>query len=175
MYVVVETYGEELVARELEAVGARGDNMEPLWPAFIRKLEAIQREQFATDGARSGNRWPENNEAYMWSKWQKGYSLETMKATEALYDALTGTTGDSVRNITPTTLEFGADLPQFRIHQDYNPASNFPERTPIDLTEGDARDFAEVMMDYVVGTRNSAGFRIDPSSGRFAGGRNPIR
>lgn len=175
MFVVVETYGEDLVAAELEAVGDRGLNMEPLWPAMILKLEAIEREQFSTEGARSGNKWEENSQPYKWRKWNRGDNPMVMRATDALYDALTGPSDASIRTTTQTTLEFGADLVQFRVHQDYNPGSEYPQRTPIDLTQSDVRDFAMVMMDYVMGTRSRTGAPIDPVTKRFAKGRNPLR
>lgn len=177
MYVTMTAYGEELVAQELFAVGDRGVDMTPLWPAVIARLEEIEREQFASEGARAGNRWEPNAQATQWRKFQAGESLELMKATEALYDALTTSSGPgAVRLPTPYSLEFGAsDLVQFRVHQGNDGAQTYPVRTPIDLTSHDVLDFAMVMAEYVVGTRNAVGAPINPASKKFSTGRNPLR
>lgn len=177
MYLTIDTYGEELVAQELFGVGDRAVDMTPLWPAMIARFEEIEREQFLSDGARGpGGRWEEVSPDWKDRKWKQGLSLETMRATEALYDALATPSGGGTRIFTPYSLQFGAsDLIQFRVHQDNDGTQSYPIRNPIDLTPQDVHDFAMVMLEYVVGTRNAAGAPVHPKTKRFAPGRNPLR
>lgn len=165
----VHTYGAELVAAELEGMAQRASSMRPIWPEVNRRLERIMREQFESEGARGGERWPELSYGWLYHKFRTGQSLTILRASEEMYDALTGTTSDSIRNETDTTFEFGADLDQFRIQQDYSPASNFPERRPINLTMRDEEEFAELFEQYVLGSVNRRGQFIN-RQGRFTGG-----
>lgn len=164
----VEVYGDEIVATELFDIGDRAGDLTPLWPEIFRRLEVIEKEQFATEGARSGDHWHEQARTTLLRKFRKGQSLELMKATEALYLSLTGETIASVRTSGTDWAMFGSTLTQFNVQQDRNPSSNFPERLPINLTEVDAFEMAEIMLGYIMGTHGKHGIRL-PARG--AGGR----
>lgn len=168
--VVIQVRGMEVVVEYLEASAVKAGNMHPIWPSIIRRMEQIESEQFATEGARSGNPWAPLSENYMWGKFKAGLSLDIMRATEALEEALTGPGEGATRYETDDTLVFGADLPQFAYHQDRPSDAPYPERLPIDLTARDALQFSEMILGYVAGTVNRAGLRITPGTGRFAPG-----
>lgn len=176
--VQILVYGDEVVARELDLIGARGESMLGIWPAIQERMEEIEREQFASDGARGpSGPWPdyEQPSTWQWYKFQAGLSLELMRATHATEEALTSETPDSVRLMTDDTFAFGADLDQFRIQQDWSPDNDFPERRPIDFTPRDELAFAETIMGWVTGSVNAAGQRINPATGHFAKGGSILR
>lgn len=153
----VEVYGDELVATELLSIGDRAVNLSPLWPEIFRRLERIEHEQFSTEGARSGEAWPELARTTLLRKFRKGQSLDIMRATEALYLSLTGDTTASVRTSGDDWALFGSTLTQFNVQQDRNPSSSFPERLPINITEADSLEVAEIMLGYIMGTRDRVG------------------
>lgn len=170
--VSIRVYGDDLVARELDLTGARGESMIGIWPVIEETFEEIEREQFASDGSRGPNGpWPELTQDWMWHKFRTGQSLAILRASEDMEAALTGPSPDSIRATTDDTFEFGADLDQFRIQQDWSSANNFPARYPVDLQEQDELRFAEAILGWVAGTVNTAGQRVHPRTRRFTGGR----
>lgn len=166
--VIIETYGTELVARELEITGARGGDMRGIWPEIIRRMERMMTEQFATRGLRGREYWPDLSLDWIRRKFQAGMNLNILRATDAMYEALTSTTGDSVREMDSDYLAFGANLPQFRIHQNPPKDANFPTRRPLVFNNRDRNEFAQMMMEWTLGVVNTRGQFIDPSTGRFA-------
>ncbi len=171
--VAVEVIGSEMLAQELVSAGDRSADLMPYWPNVVRRLEDINEEQFATEGARSGAPWMPNSQEWQWFKFQKGLSLDKYKATDAMYEALTGHSPHAIRGYSPDSLSFGADLKQFGIHQ----SSIHP---PMELTEADEVELAEGMMTYILGTLGAMpAFTLDragrkrvpkgqPGAGRFA-------
>jgi hypothetical protein len=181
--VQVLVYGAELVERELIGVGERAADMMPFWPGVEAKLESIEREQFASYGARGpSGPWPENTPEWNWKKFQRGDSLERMKATEVMFEALTGEGFGmgAIRLKTPETLRFGADMTQFAVWQGGYDGKGTGQRFPIDLTEADEVELAADIMNYIVGTASvNTGYTLDargrkripkgqPGGGRFA-------
>lgn len=174
--VFVQVHGEKMVEQTLRDVGLAATDMRPVWPTVIGHLEEIERQQFETRGARAGNRWADLDNYYMFRKFLRGQSLEVMKASEDLYQALTSQTGDSVRDAHDDYLVFGADLPQFGIHQDPPMDANFKIRYPVDLTEADRIDISNLIMEYVLESvndavptkapRGRAAFKTSPKTGR---------
>lgn len=165
---VIEVYGDELVAQELIATGDRAADLTPLWPTVLSRLEEIEREQFDTQGARSGSPWPELSRATLLRKFRKGQNLAIMRASNDLYNSLVGQTSHSVRTFGPDWAVFGSTLPEMAFHQDRSPTADYPERLPVDLNQQDALEIADLMLGYVMGTHSRTGVRL-PSRG--AGGR----
>lgn len=149
---VVEVYGDEMVAEELIQVGSRGADLTPFWPRVVETIQQAEREQFATQGARGPRGpWPELSERWMWHKFQNGMSLEILKATEAMFNALTGMTADSIAEITMDKLEFGADLPQFGFQQAPGTDAPYPPRYPVDLTDVDIHKITQGITAFITG------------------------
>lgn len=170
--VVVEVMGDEMIAQELVNAGDRGADMLALWPRIIGKLEQAEVEQFASEGARgpSGS-WPENTHAWQYEKFSKGQSLDKMKATEAMFLALT-TSGApaAVRVPTNDTLAFGADLQQFGIWQSGYVGNRDGTSYPIDLTPEDEASIGMDIMEWTVGALSAS-----PRTGRFYYSRRNAR
>lgn len=158
--VTVEVYGDEIVARELEATAMRALSMEPLWTAIGRRMEEAVAAHFASEGSRSGEPWEPLSNEYMWRKWQQGESLDIMRASEALYNSLTGPGGHSVRAGSADTFVFGSTLPQFAFHQDRPADAPYPERLPVDFTNADELELADMMLSYIVGSLDRFGRQL---------------
>lgn len=164
----IEVYGDKLAEAELIGIGDRAADLRPLWPAVLEMMEEIEKEQFDTQGSRSGSPWPELSRETLLRKFRSGQNMMIMRATDALYDSLTGKTSHSVRTFGSDWAVFGSTLPQMAYHQDRNPSANYPERLPVDLTQQDSLEFAEIMLGYIVGTHGKHGIRLPE---RGAGGR----
>lgn len=169
--VVVEAYGAELVAQELEASGDNAIDVSEIWPGILRYVQDVEKQQFATDGSRGpSGPWPDNTHEWQWHKFTNHLSLEKMRATEAMFRALTSTTKDTIFQPGPDRLELGADLDQFRIWQSGHGAGDDPRpRLPIDLTEQDEILFANTIMVSVIGRlidADKAPFTLSPKTGR---------
>lgn len=158
MALVIRVVGDDTTIVGLEEIAARATNLDPVWPAVFALMEEIESEQYGSQGARGGAPWPDLQQSTLWRKFQAGESLAVMRATDATFQALSGPGPASIRNIVGGhTIEFGADLDQFRIHQDWNPTSNYPMRQPVNFTEPDATAFADMIMSYIVGTADRHG------------------
>jgi hypothetical protein len=150
--VAVEVYGADMVAQELLNAGDRAADMMPLWPRIVEALEEIEQDQYESQGRRGPRGpWRDNSQKWSWFKFQHNMSLEVMKATEATFEALTGTTSDSVRDMTPYSLAFGADLPQFAYQQDPPLDAEYPIRYPIDLTSEDVLWITNSIEKFITG------------------------
>lgn len=180
--VAVITYGFDMLAQELVAVGERAGNLTEFWVGIEAKLEAIEREQFASSGSRGpSGPWPDNTEEWNWEKFRTGQSLEKLRATEVMMEALTGEgfAMAAIRTKTPSELHFGADLKQFAIWQSgYRTGGENRPRYPIDLTPEDEREIAADILGHILGPMGS-GLTVDkqgrrriakgfPGAGRFA-------
>ena len=167
--VQITSYGTEILDAELGAIASRAGSLRPIWPEIGDRLERIMEEQFDTEGARGGDIWEPLSHAYLARKFTRGESLETLKRTDAMYDALTGSTPASVRDEGDHSYQFGADLDSFRIQQDWNPGNNFPERRPINLTVADGEMIRNLVEAWVMGRVNRRGQFT--SKGKFTGGK----
>lgn len=170
-FIEVEIYGDKILEEELTGAGLRAEDPLPVWGFIQEKLELIEREQFDTEGGRGGSfgRWAQLDHTYQAWKFTHGLSIETMKATEALYESLTGVTADSVRFATASSFEFGSTLKQFGIHQDPPDDANFRIRYPVDLNQKDLIEMSNLIMNYVV----SGEFSESPTGKRYYSKRGP--
>lgn len=165
----IQVYGDEVVATELEAIGDRAKSLQPLWPWIFQKLEQIEEEQFATEGSRGGSTWEPLSRETLLRKFRTGQSLDILRATEALYDSLTGgASTHAVRTSGDDWAVFGSTLPQMNFQQDRPVGADYPERLPIDLTEQDRIEISQLMLEYIMGVRGRTGRVLPP---RGAGGR----
>jgi phage gpG-like protein len=57
LHIQIKVFGDVQLERKLMTVGGRGRHMLPVFDELGHKLSGIQREQFATSGARGGRRW----------------------------------------------------------------------------------------------------------------------
>jgi len=164
----IEVYGDEIVAQEMFSTADRAKDMKPFWPAVQDRLHDIEREQFDSMGSRSGNPWPPLAQSTLWQKFREGENLAMMRATDELYNSLTGLTSHSVRGMGDDYFIFGSTANAMGPQQDHPAGANYPERLPIDLSQQDELEFAEMMLNYIIGTIDRRG-RLLPQRG--TGGR----
>lgn len=180
--VQVMVYGAEMVAYELVSAGDRGGDLTQFWDGVEAKIESIEREQFQTSGARGpSGPWPENTHEWNLRKFYKGDSLERMKASEVMFEALAGEgfAMAAIRDKRASEFRFGADLKQFDVWQGGYDGKGTGQRFPIDLTPEDERELAADIMAHILGPLGRGpGYTLDargrkripkgrPGAGRF--------
>lgn len=122
-------------------------------PFFERTVEPdferIQREQFASQGARGeGGSWTPLSPAYALAKARRFPGRPILEATGRLKGSLTGRGHpDSFRRLTPTSYERGTNVPYASAHA--RGTARMPARPPIGVTEADVTRWAEGLTDYV--------------------------
>lgn len=143
----IEVFGEEQVNRELMRFHDRVGNARPLFASLAHDLEEIERAQFGSEGARSGHPWAWLQAATVRAKQAKGLALGILRATNALYESLTGGSG-RVREIGTDHLRFGTSDPKATLHQ--RGTVKMPARPVIDFTETDKVAMTKKVQSYIV-------------------------
>jgi hypothetical protein len=159
--------GDAVAERELYFIGDRAVDLRPAWLDISGYLQDITKEQFATEGARGGSAWPELNNKYAFSKWNRGERLEILRASDAMYKELTGGTGwENAFEFFDERMEFGSSTPEFRYQQGNEGMGDMPIRQPIVLTDQDVRIISGKIMDRII-----FGSGIKQNFSRAASGR----
>lgn len=145
MHIEFEFYGDEQVVREIMRPANNIDDLRPLWPFVVKLLTDIQREQFATEGGRSGRPWQELEEATIA---QKG-SDRILIDTGALFRSWTNKTnsGDAIRRFRKDSMDFAGAAHGAPHHHG---KGHLPVRKVVDLVEGDKNDVVKLMQRFVM-------------------------
>lgn len=174
----VEVLGDEVVERTLYFIGDRAVDLRPAWVEISGYMQDVAREQFQSQGARSGHPWEPLSNKYMFWKWNHGQRLEILRAGDKMYDELTGAgNSENASSFHDTYMSFGSNTPEFIFQQGNTGTGNVPVRRPLVLTDADVRTISGMIMDRII---SGVGFKQDfsrSSSGRTyyskrgAGGR----
>lgn len=120
-------------------------------PAFEEIAEdflAVEVEQFASEGGYGlAGRWSGLSPTYEQWKSKHFPGAKILERTGALRDSLTGQTGASIREISPTTLTLGTKVPYAIYHQQ---GRGVPKRKPIDLNEETKRRWVKFIQQCLV-------------------------
>lgn len=131
-----------------------------LWPSFAAEFYAIEREQFASEGAKGASgKWAPLSPAYKAHKELTYPNMPILQATTALYQSLTGSdAADSVFRPEADQLTIGSRAPYGTAHQ--RGAGSLPSRPPISLTEADKRRLTKAIQLPLVQFIRKQGFNV---------------
>ena len=110
---VVTGPGARLAQTELTEMGVRARNARPVMQSVMRHLVQVEREQFASEGARGGQRWPRKKQVTLEREERAGHRDErTERFTGALYESLTSERagGSAIRRTSKQAATFGSRL-----------------------------------------------------------------
>jgi hypothetical protein len=141
----IEVFGEKIVDREILARGARAVNMTPAYEEIGWDLARIQREQFDTEGARSGDTWAPNEPATDARKERLGQPLKVFQATGELRESFRLWDENNIYEATPEGLRWGSASEHGAFHQ-----PDAKDRRVMKLTEADKAGIVERMHMYLV-------------------------
>lgn len=159
--VSVQVLGDKVAERELYFIGDRAVELQPAWLEIANFLQEITKEQFATDGARSGDPWEPLSSGYAFAKWRRGERLEILRASDDMYRELTGGSGsEDTAVFHDEFMTFGSNTPEFIYQQGNLGGGHTPVRLPINLTDADVRTITGMVMDRII---SGAGLAKDRS------------
>jgi len=160
----LEVEGEELLGRMFSRFGEGVSDFSPAFVLMREELYQIERQQFETQGSRSGG-WASLAESTVK---RKGFDT-IMVASRRLFKSLTGSGGDNVADITPTQLTFGTKVPYGIYHQSPAPRVRLPRRPIIAFNDEDRKAMTKLMQRYLVGVAREA--EADAKNQAFLGAR----
>lgn len=144
MRLVIDSLGEELVARELIGIAGRASDITGAGPALVDELRAAERRQFESEGRAGSGGWAPLAESTIAAK---GHD-RILRDTDALFEALTGDSGDSVVVTDADGVDFGATLDYAGLHQ--TGTTRMPRRRPAQLADRDRQNLVRILQRFVV-------------------------
>lgn len=145
--------------RAFNRVTERISDFRFLWPSLAPEFYAIQREQFASEGAHGASgKWEKLSDAY--AKWKavEFPGMPILQATGALMQSMTSPdASDSVFRPEVDQLTIGSKREGVTAHQR---GSGLPARPVISLTEADKKRLTKAIQLPLVGFIRRQGFQV---------------
>jgi len=138
----------------------------PIWPVIEDDFYALEKRQFASEGAEGGDQWADLSKEY--GEWKEKHfpGKPILERTGDLMRSLTsGDDPNSVKVEERKQLTLGTRIPYAIYHQSTLPRKRLPRRPEIQFTEGFKRMAMAHVQGYLVQIATQSGFR--------AGGRTP--
>jgi len=135
-------------------------DLRPLWDKLAQEFYRIEDEQFASEGAHSGNPWKPLSPKYQAWKEKQIPGPMILELTNKLKLSLTYKGSSAhVRIEEPLSISLGSSLPYARYHQ--TGTRRMPARKPIDLSEEDKRKLGKIIHRGLVKMSRKVGFETD--------------
>jgi phage gpG-like protein len=103
------------IITDLQATAGRAKDLTPAMKAIASMLVDSSKLRFVQQKGPDGEAWKQSRRATESSAKRqakgKSASLTTLRDTGRLMNSLTGTTGDSIRTVTPESVIFGTNVP----------------------------------------------------------------
>jgi hypothetical protein len=141
----ITVFGDKVINREIISRGARAVEMTPVYEEIGWDLARIMREQFDTEGARSGDQWAPNEPATDARKAALGQPLKVFQATTELRESFKLWDDNNIYEATPEGLRWGSASEHGAFHQ-----PDAKGRKVMVLTEADKVGIVERMHMYIV-------------------------
>jgi phage gpG-like protein len=132
----------------------------PIWPVIEDDFYAQEKDQFASEGAEGGEKWPELAPEYAEWKATAFPGKPILQRSGDLYGSLTSPNNpNAVRIEERKTLTLGSRVPYAIYHQSPLPRKRLPRRPEIMLTEPFKRAVMHHIQTYLVQMASQMGFR----------------
>lgn len=149
--------GETMVSRELDLIESRASapfSDPALVGAVVAQFRTIVRAAFASEGASTGQKWPNLAKSTQADRARRGFSPAhpILKRTGELERSLTGG-GNGFVEATAASLTIGSNDPTFKFHQSNKPRTKLPRRAPVLLTNEDRAALVHPIRLHLTGHR----------------------
>lgn len=145
--------GAGKAARDVNQLGRRASDVRPATSAVRTAFRQAEERRFDTGGAGS---WPKLAEATREWKARRGLDPRILRATGALYRAMTAArAAGQVDERHPDELHFGTTLPYAKYHEQ---GKGVPKRDPIELTSQDRHKITQAIEKYIAKNEQGTGF-----------------
>lgn len=148
MRIEVIALGERVFARDLLRFGENAVDLTDQMREVAVLLRQASERQFQTEGAYTGEKWPELALSTQRDRLRHGYPAKhpILVRTHRLIDSLTRSADpDHVEEPSADSLRFGTRVPYAVYHQSSRPRHKIPFRPPVGLTEADKRAIVRVL------------------------------
>lgn len=150
----VDVFGDEQVVRGLSRFADACSDYTPVWPEIRDSFVEIEREQFDSQGSRSGQTWAALKPSYQAWKEKHFPGRPILELTGDMKFAMT----EGVQaNMEPLRLELGPIPTRATWHQ--HGTSRMVDRPPVVLTEEDKREWVRTIQRYLVDKATEEGLR----------------
>lgn len=142
--VTITERGAGKAARDVDRLGQRARDIRPATSTIRTQFRTAEERLFDTGGH---GQWPKLAEATRQLKAKRGSDPRILRATGALYRALTSAKAAGQLDVRhPTELRFGTTIPYATFH---DLGKGVPQRKPIDLTSHDRDRITKAIEEYV--------------------------
>lgn len=153
MEIKLEAFGDTQLDRELLRFQDRGDDFSPMFESLAEDFYSIERAQFASEGRFASAGWAPLSSAYAARKARLHPGKTILRATDALFESLTGGAG-STRRITNDEM-YLAGAAHGIFHQ--RGTRRMPRRRPVELRIQDRNRWIKTMQRFIVTGEVSGG------------------
>lgn len=133
-------------------------NLRPVWRSILAYLQQATIEQFATAGGRSRDKWEPLSPAYAIRKAQVWPGKPILRASDRLFQSLTGRNQDSIVEIDARSLIWGTSTPYARYHQ--RGTARMPQRKIIVVTKADRRQITALVRAHLANQARVSGYGL---------------
>lgn len=147
--------GEVQLHRAIKRFADGVEDLRPVWPEMISAFQAIEREQFQTEGgAGETGEWAPLSPRYAEWKARHYGGKGILVRTGSLLASLTGGPGSLIEQ-SKDSLRIGSTVKYGLYHQ--FGTRKMPQRKVIDLSDRNARNLMKVLQGYLVHLEREAG------------------
>jgi phage gpG-like protein len=151
--ITLSVEGEIVIDRMLQGRENRAQDLRPAWPALVQIFRGVVRRAFDTEGASTGDAWPQLAKRTQRDRARKGFPPQhpILQRTKTLMRSLViGDSGGFVQ-MDATALVIGTNVEYFRFHQSRLPRVKLPRRAPVLLTADDRHELFRPIRLYLTG------------------------
>lgn len=162
--ILFEVSGEEQFNRVFERVGDNLNDLTPIADDIRDAFWDIEKEQFQSGGAKGASgKWKPLSPAYEIQKINRYGTFAViagvLRATDAMYESMTGMTPDTVYQKSRDQIVIGTRLARAKYHQDGG--GRLPQRKVIDFSDSQRRDLTKQTQRSLVKQIRRGGIYVD--------------
>lgn len=133
-------------------------NLRPVWRSIVTYLRQATTDQFLSAGGRSRDKWEPLSTAYAVRKAQVWPGKPILRASDRLFQSLTGQNQDSVVEIDARSLTWGTATPYARFHQ--RGTARMPQRKILVVTKADRRQITALVRAHLANQARVSGYGL---------------
>lgn len=152
----IEVFGERVLNRRLVRMADRTEDARPAFLLIALILERAMDQNFKTQGAHGGQRWPDLKPSTVAGKRAskdsrvRANAEKVLMATGLLARSLRSRGRGHVKRLGKTQMRWGSSVPYGVYHQSTAPRRKLPHR-PLRLAEQDKREAVRALQAHVFG------------------------
>jgi phage gpG-like protein len=144
----LEVLGETQIDRTFLRMRDNARTTEKLWNEMLKVLKLIEQVQFLTEGSHGSGGWAPLAESTLKAKARKRQQPWIERATQILYNSLTGEGEGSIAETADDWLRYGTDVSYAGFQQ--SGTSKMPQRRLVQLTEIERKELTKMVQRFIM-------------------------